>query len=419
MLQLGVIADDFTGAGDAASFIAAAGMRTVLLNGLPCAAQPIEAEAAVIALKTRTQEKSSAVADSLAAAAWLKANGARRLYFKYCSTFDSTREGNIGPTLDALLEAYDIPYTLLCPALPVNGRTVTGGKLYVNGVPLDESPMRDHPLTPMWDADIAKLMEPQSSFPCIKIGRLYQTNPQAAREMILKFGQNHPHFYVIPDYEQSEDAFAIAKCFEELPLFSGGSGLLEVLADKGTGARQPLQTAAEGAALVLAGSCSAATRRQIASLQETGYPSLHIDALALLSGRQTLLQLKEFICSNPNGALIYSSDDPAAVQRIQAEGSEKISAMLEGAMAELAVYAAEHGAKRIIVAGGETSGAVTRALGYNSYAIGQSVAPGVPVMIPSERSDIRLVLKSGNFGQADFFQRALAITGGGTEWKQK
>lgn len=439
-LVWGCIADDFTGASDAASFFVKGGMQTVLYSGVPAEVRrDQDCEAIVIALKTRTQEKSAAVDETLRAARWLKKQGAGQLYIKYCSTFDSTPEGNIGPILDALLEEYDIPYTILCPALPVNGRVVRGGKLYVNGVPLHESPMKDHPLTPMWDSDLAALMEPQSKYSCVRIAReQYAAKQERIWEMLKAYGETHDHFYVIPDYETDEDAAAIVELFGSLPVLSGGSGILTELAGRCGGNRdeemhgqgmhskeiqseeiqneeiQSNRTVTgqeKGSGILLAGSCSEMTRRQIACAMEHGVAAVKIQPLELLSGKQTVESLWEFIERNPGkDVLLYSSDAPEQVREIQETGKEQVAALLEQTIAELAKRAVEAGYTRIIVAGGETSGAVTRALEFDSYLIGESVAPGVPVMIPRNRREIRLVLKSGNFGQEDFFLRALEMT---------
>ncbi len=509
-LLWGCIADDFTGASDAASFLVAGGLKTLLFNGLPSGVPDPGCQAVVIALKTRTQETACAVQDTLQAARWLKSHGAKQLYIKYCSTFDSTPRGNIGPILDALLEEYALPCTILCPALPVNGRQVIHGRLYVNGIPLDQSPMGQHPLTPMWDSRISVLMEAQSKYPCIHVdGSQYllpggQGDSRAkghgrglapadqtpgtrgdsrtqghGRGLALadqtftaieQFAAGHPHFYIIPDYARDEDASAIADLFGDLPLLSGGSGLLmelarrmsadvdkkpsptrpcfhkeepktacplpenrhgqqpltmpchhteeekaarQVWAGKDDRNGQKVHTRTTGSGLLLAGSCSEMTRRQIAYAQNHHIPSLQIVPQKLLDGSQTLEELWHFIRSHQGQeVLVYSSDSPENVKAVQKSGKERIAQLLEQTAAQLALKAVEEGYTRIIVAGGETSGAVTRALGFDSYIIGESVAPGVPVMIPQNRPEIRLVLKSGNFGQEDFFLRALEITSG-------
>ncbi|MCI8658919.1 MAG: four-carbon acid sugar kinase family protein [Lachnospiraceae bacterium] len=409
-LLWGCIADDFTGASDVASFFVEGGLKTLLFNGLPSSVPASDCQAVVIALKTRTQETGSAIKDSLSAARWLKMQGAKQLYMKYCSTFDSTPKGNIGPILDALLEEYQLPYTILCPALPVNGRQVIQGRLYVNGIPLDQSPMGQHPLTPMWDSRISVLMEAQSKYPTIHIDRsLYSLPVHQTADKIRTFGAEHPRFYVIPDYEKEEDAAAIADRFGHLPLLSGGSGLVAELARR----QSFRETEPSQPALILAGSCSDMTRRQIVCAQSHHIPSLKIVPQKLLEGSQTQEELWHFIQAHQGQeVLVYSSDSPENVHAVQKSGKERMAQLLEQTMAQLARQAVAAGYTRIIVAGGETSGAVTKALGFDSYIIGESVAPGVPVMIPHNRPNIRLVLKSGNFGQEDFFLRALALTKG-------
>lgn len=413
-LIIGVIADDFTGAGDAASFLVKGGLPTVLCSGIPEQGLPEGTAAAVIALKTRTQETSSAVSDSLEAARWLLDQGADHLYFKYCSTFDSTPSGNIGPVLDAILEMTGARYSILCPALPVNGRTVSSGKLYVNGVPLDESPMKNHPLTPMWDSDIAALMAPQSKYPCINISRQELSEPDETLRRISAFGEGKDHFYVIPDYEEDDDDKQIAGLFGGLSVLSGGSGILTALAaslKKSTGDPDSVGTRTEGPAVIFAGSCSEMTRKQIAYADSHSITTMRISPIDLLSGKQDKETLWKFIEDHRGKPiLLYSSDTPENVKRIQEFGADKIAGLLENTTAELALRAVEAGYTRFIVAGGETSGAVTKALGFDTFMIGESVAPGVPVMIPANRREIRLVLKSGNFGQEDFFLRALELT---------
>lgn len=399
--KFGCIADDFTGASDAASFLQKAGMKTVLLNGVPLQQMDLaEFDAVVVALKTRTEPVDQAVEHSMQAVRWMEQQGVQQYYFKYCSTFDSTREGNIGPILDAALEYFDQPYTILCPALPVNGRCVVDGRLMVNGVPLDQSPMKDHPLTPMWDSRIKNLMEAQSRYRCYELNRqdLEQSNLSARVEDI---GRESSRFYLIPDYETDADGEAIAQTFGQCKILSGGSGLLEHLH------RQPRQ------GVLLAGSCSKATLEQIARYQQAGHPSYQIDPKALWEGRIGVQTILDYVLQYPQEyVLVYSSADPAQVKETQKLGKAEIAQMLEDTLSETARRLVAQGYRHVIVAGGETSGAVTRKLGYNAFQIGKSVAPGVPLMIPVEDPQIRLVLKSGNFGQPDFFERAIAVAKG-------
>jgi len=414
MAVFGVIADDFTGASDAASFLFKGGLSVRLLSGIPSPGRETDAvgdaQAVVVALKSRTQAVDGAVADSLAAADLLLRSGVEQLYFKYCSTFDSTPRGNIGPVADALMARTGSPVSILCPALPVNGRVVRDGCLYVNGVPLHESPMKDHPLTPMWDADLTRLMAPQSRFPSRKVsleelGRILAEPPEDP-------------CYLVPDYTEDGDGARIAAVVSELPLLTGGSGLLEPLAkiwSERLHVAAPMpESLTEGPGILLAGSCSAATLGQVAAWRNAGRPSIKLDPAELLAGRQTVEDVLSFVseCREKGTApLVYSSDRPERVREYQKLGAARVSETLERCTAEIALRAAEAGDTRIIVAGGETAGAVTQALGFSAFLIGESVAPGVPVMIPVERRDIRMVLKSGNFGQEDFFERALRMTG--------
>lgn len=416
MSILGCIADDFTGASDAASFLVKGGLNVILYNGVPADAQSDIAsaekvDAIVIALKSRTQETAEAVRDSLVAADFLKRVGVKQIYFKYCSTFDSTPKGNIGPVADALMTFTGAPYSILCPALPVNGRIVKNGILYVNGVPLDESPMKDHPLTPMWDANLDRLMEPQSRYHSYRIdGRDFSKAAELTAPM-------QEPFYLIPDYVNMEDGNRIAQAFQNLPLLTGGSGLLEPLAAiwaERTGVQTQIpDPETEGKILLLAGSCSSATLGQITYFQTNGYPSLKMDPLKLMNGEQTAEGIWQFVereSIHGHPVLIYSSDTPEKVKKYQKAGIENVAQLLENTIAQLAHRAVDAGFSRIIAAGGETSGAVTKALGFHAFYISKSIASGVPVMIPTENPKIRLVLKSGNFGQQDFFERAVVMT---------
>lgn len=467
MAVLGCIADDFTGASDAASFLAAGGMAVRLFNGIPEGKAEIDrikewlrsgtpaggdtGAALVVALKTRTQPAGQSVRDSLAALRWLRDQGASQFYVKYCSTFDSTPAGNIGPIADASMEFTGSPYTLLCPSLPVNGRTVAAGHLYVNGVPLDQSPMKDHPLNPMWDSFLPALMEPQSRWECLLLERAclsYSRETVEAGLMKKARSLGLDRFYVVPDYGNTQDGERIAALFGHLPLLTGGSGLLEPLARRLTGGSRAQETRegeyetgeggdcgrqsgnytrqsgdcavqagvfASSPALLLAGSCSPATLAQIAYFESRGGIAKKLEpALVLDHSPEEAAQSLWIFLENHRGqpVLIYSSETAEQLQATKKlAGGRPLSPLLEETVALLASRAVERGWRRLIVAGGETSGAVTRKLGLNSYDIGASVAPGVPVLIPPQFPELRIVLKSGNFGQKDFFFRALEITG--------
>lgn len=420
--ELGCVADDFTGAGDVASFIARNGARCLLINGVPKKEVDLPGgyDAVVIALKSRTAPPERAVKETETAFDWLKKHGARQLYFKYCSTFDSTKRGNIGPVMDNLLDKYDLPYSILCPALPVNGRIVKDGKLYVNGVALDQSPMRNHPLNPMWDSDVAALMQAQSNYPCRKLTfRELEAPDETVLTLIRQWEKEAPRFYIAVDCFEESHGKRIAGLFEKLPLLSGGSFLPAHLvkataADRRSAAVRPAPPAA-GRALILAGSCSEMTRRQIRHFEASGGVVKQIIPLRLLDGTQTDEELWDFVrMQKDQDVLLYSAQPPDEIAAARDRQGE-VSAALEALMARLARLAIQNGVCRLVVAGGETSGAVVRALGWSAYEIGPCVVPGVPVLLPAEKPQVQLVLKSGNFGDEDFFCRCLTMMRGTKE----
>lgn len=441
-MYFGCIADDFTGASDAASFLQKGGMRVVLVNGVPRnpgkggLAEGVDG--VVIALKSRALPPGEAVDQTLLAARWLREAGAEQMYVKYCSTFDSTEKGNIGPVCDRLLEWTGQRFTLLCPSLPANGRTVKKGILYVDGTPLAESPMSRHPVNPMKKSRIRDLMESQSRYPCYETG----AGCAGAAE-----GELPEHYYLVPDYETRKDGQTIAGKFGDLGLLTGGSGLCEALAEyhvekRGGRERQGKQGDSnrerqenqevsrgrqenqgdsrgwpeDGTAtgreqkklLILAGSCSAATRRQIEAWKQAGGSCLRIDPRQLLEDFSVLEQAKRRIREMEGELLVYSA--PAAGgeagEESRAAGQGELSAVLDRAFSGLALYGRSCGCKRLVVAGGETSGAVTRVLGYQAFYVRDSIAPGVPVLVPAEDRSMALVLKSGNFGGERFFEDA-------------
>ncbi|WP_325199925.1 3-oxo-tetronate kinase [Oscillibacter sp.] len=407
-LRIGCIADDFTGGSDAASFLRKAGLQTVLVDGAEGLGilKTLQAEAVVVALKSRSIPAAEAVSQTLAAARELLALGAGQLYFKYCSTFDSTPQGNIGPVTDALMELTESRYTLLCPSLPVNGRTVRDGILYVDGVPLGESPMRDHPVNPMTGSEIPALMKPQSRCPCLVLG-----GPETWDGALAAALAEYPRFTLVPSYETDGDGERIARTFGGLPLLTGGSGLLEHLGRRlgGSRAEGPPRPASPGLPrLLLAGSCSAMTRRQVDAYLAGGKAAVRMEPDKLLQGLQTEEALRRAIQTADGDLLLYSTAAPDQVRHSQRRGAKAVSDLLEPLMGRLAVYGREAGFRRIVVAGGETSGAVIRALGACAFRIGEDAAPGVPELWPVDRPELCLALKSGNFGDEDFFLRALA-----------
>lgn len=412
-LFFGCVADDFTGASDGASFLVKSGLSTALFNGIPDGElQDSSIQAAVIALKSRTQDRETAVKDSLAAFRWLIAQGAEILYFKYCSTFDSSDSGNIGPVIDIVLEKLGFSHTVLCPSLPVNGRTVRSGHLYVNGVLLEKSHMKNHPLTPMRKSRLSDLMSVQGKYDCIETGMPLEKGEKEKIEEAVSGGK---HCYIVPDYETDEQGAQIAETFQDLGFFTGGSGLMEHLGrlfgqKYGFLAKEEKREGVDGTTLLLAGSCSEATLKQISDYSSRGGRTFQIDPRLLLSGELDAASIWNTVEKNDTEHfLIYSSACAQDVKQLQEEFGEAVSGILEKTMAELAQTARENGVKKIVVAGGETSGAVIQKLGFQGYRIWDSIAPGVPVMSPLEQPDLRLVLKSGNFGQEDFFFRSVRV----------
>ena len=407
-LRIGCIADDFTGGGDAASFLAGGGLKTLLLIWtFSCEHLPEDCDAVVIALKSRSVPADQAVADSLAAINWLQAHHARKLYFKYCSTFDSTPRGNIGPVSDALLETLEQPYTVLCPSLLSNGRAVRDGVLYVNGIPLAQSPMRSHPLNPMWNSDIRVLMQAQSRYPCFVVPEALCRDPAALAGRIHALQQKHRHFYLIPDYFEPTHGAEIARAFAPLPLWTGGSELLLHFARQVSGRAAdaslvPPMPAPRLGRVMLAGSCSVMSRLQIRNWIEAGGRAEEIGPeMVFESAPAHLALLRDRYLQAPQQDILYYASPRTSGREGLAQAFEAFSAALAAELVRCAPV------ERLLVAGGETSGAVIRKLGYRAFRIGESLSPGVPVLYPAENPRLRIVLKSGNFGGPDFFLTTL------------
>ena len=416
-LLLGCIADDFTGATDLASMLVRGGMRTVQTIGVPRAPLDAEADAIVVALKSRNLPAQQAVAQSLEAFEWLKARGARQYFFKYCSTFDSTDAGNIGPVGDALLEALGTDFTIACPALPQNGRTVYRGHLFVGDALLSESSMRDHPITPMRDANLVRVLGRQTAQ---RVGLVrwpvVQHGPNAIR---AEFGRLRAEGvgYAIVDAVDDDDLVDIGTACAELPLITGGSGIAMGLPQNFRDAGQldrhddaSRLPEVRGASAVLAGSCSEATRAQVASFAKS-----HV-AIALdpargeppeTAARAALAKVERELAAN-RPVLIYSTAAPGDVAKVQATlGRDRAARDVEQTFAHLASALVDRGVRRLVVAGGETSGAVVGALGVEALAIGPQIDPGVPWTTSLGKRPLALALKSGNFGAEDFFAKAL------------
>ncbi|WP_342128691.1 3-oxo-tetronate kinase [Hydrogenophaga sp. OTU3427] len=423
---LGVIADDFTGATDVASMLVRAGMRTVQVLGVPDpqkGALP-EADAVVIALKTRTIAPADAVAQSLAALQALRAAGARQIYFKYCSTFDSTPEGNIGPVTDALMAALGTDFTIACPAFPENGRTVFKGHLFVGDQLLSDSGMRNHPLTPMRDANLVRVLQPQTRQ---RVGLLRHDSvgagADAARTRIVQLRADGVAI-AVADAVDNGDLLTLGEACADLPLLTAGSGVALGLppAYARRGWFSPDDHAATlddltGPAAVVSGSCSEATNGQVARWLAAGHTALQVDPLALHQGTQTadavLAQARAALASVP--VLVYATAAPESVKAVQAAlGVQAAGELVEHALAHIARGLVAGGVRRLVVAGGETSGAVVLALGVAQLRIGAAICPGVPwtqAALPGSGEPLLLALKSGNFGGPDFFVQALQQAG--------
>jgi uncharacterized protein YgbK (DUF1537 family) len=419
-MLLGCVADDLTGATDLALMLARGGLRTVQTTGVPEGALDLaEVDALVVALKSRTIPADEAVAQSLRAAAFLRARGAKRYYFKYCSTFDSTDRGNIGPVAEALLDFAGGGFTVACPAFPANGRTIYLGQLFVGGVPLNESSMKDHPLTPMRDANLVRVLQRQTKLP---VGLVGYPDVEAGKEAITAaFARERKagKAIAIVDVLTDRHLRAIGAAIADLPLVTGGSGIALGLPDAYLaagliGRLMPLPDrfpAPPGRAAILAGSCSAATRGQVAAAVAAGSPSFRVDPLAIADGTVRADTIMAWIAERGPAEvpLIYSSAEPEAVRAVQDRlGREKAGHLVEELLASVARGLAAHGFARLIVAGGETAGAVVDALGVKALKIGPEIDPGVPWTRSIDGPDLALALKSGNFGAPDFFTKAWA-----------
>lgn len=415
---LGVIADDFTGATDVASMLVRSGMRTVQVIGVPSGAAP-DADAVVVALKTRTVPAAEAVRESLEALHWLKTAGARQIYFKYCSTFDSTPAGNIGPVADALLDALGSDFSIACPAFPENGRTVYRGHLFVGDALLSDSGMRHHPLTPMNDANLVRVLQAQTGG---KVGLLafesVGRGVAATRERMAQLRKEGVRL-AIADAVDNQDLHTLADACADLPLITAGSGVALGL-PAAYQARGWLHLDARAADLphvggfdaVLSGSCSTATNAQVRHWIDTGRPALQIDVLALAAGQPLASKALEWATPqlSQGPVLVYATADVDRVKAAQASlGVEQAGQLVEQCLADIASGLAERGVRRFVVAGGETSGAVVQALDVQQLRIGATIDPGVPWTQAQDR-DLLLALKSGNFGTVDFFTKALALT---------
>jgi uncharacterized protein YgbK (DUF1537 family) len=422
-LKLGCVADDFTGATDLANNLVRAGMRVVQTIGVPSG--PVEGvDCVVVALKSRTAPVAEAVAQSVAAARWLRAQGAPQVYFKVCSTFDSTPQGNIGPVAQALMADApagpgmpDAGFALVTPAFPENGRTVFKGHLFVGDVLLSDSPMRHHPLTPMTDANLVRVM--QAQLRDAQAGLIdHRVVGQGAAAVHARIEQLRGQgvAFGIADAVSDADLRTLAAATQHLAVVVAGSGLaIGIPALHGL---QPSAQAAQlppprGARAVVSGSCSAATNAQVADFVARGGAAFVIDPLRLAAGEDLAAQALAWALprlSQQAPVLVYATAEPEAVRAVQAQlGADRAGALVEAALARVAAGLVQAGVGQLLVAGGETSGACVQALGLTQLRIGPQIDPGVPWCHAAlGAGGLHLALKSGNFGGVDFFTRAFA-----------
>lgn len=418
-IRLGCIADDFTGATDLANNLVRAGMRVVQLIDVPPAGaeRPVDADAVVIALKSRTAPAADAVEASLRALAWLRSAGAEQIYFKYCSTFDSTADGNIGPVTEALMDALGTDFTIATPAFPDNGRTVFKGHLFVGDVLLSESGMRHHPLTPMTDPNLVSVLGAQTTR---AVGLIDHTvvgrDAEAVRARIDDLREQGAGI-AIADAVSNEDLVRLGAAVQGMPLVTAGSGLaIGLPANWGF---TPSHTAAQlpppgGHRAVISGSVSTATNRQVLEFLRAGRPAFGVDPLRIAAGEdvsgQALAFAESHLADGP--VLFYSTEAPEAVRTVQGKlGAAEAGEVVERALARVAQGLVERGVRQLVVAGGETSGAVVRALGITGLRIGPQIDPGVPwCAAPLPGGDtLHITLKSGNFGGPAFFTDSFAL----------
>jgi 3-dehydrotetronate 4-kinase len=421
-MLLGAIADDFTGATDLASMLVRNGMRTVQLIGVPERDQvPPDADAVVVALKSRTAPVEQAVNESRASLEWLRRSGCRQFFFKYCSTFDSTAQGNIGPVADALISALDCGFALACPAFPTNARTVYQGYLFVGSVLLNESGMEHHPLTPMKDANLVRLLSRQTDGTVGLVPYAVVAQGAVAIRSAMTALREEGRRYAIVDAVSDEHLMAIGAAAADHALVTGGSGVAMgmpanfrragLLPDHGDPGALPRL---DGAAAVLAGSCSRATLGQIAAAREH-VPVLELDPLATPDANALAGAALAWLAGKLGAApvVIATSAPPDKVAAMQNKlGRDAAGALIEHALASIAEALYATGVRRLVVAGGETAGAVVSRLGVQSLRIGTEIDPGVPwTYAEGPREPLLLALKSGNFGARDFFLKAFEVLG--------
>jgi len=413
-MLLGCIGDDFTGSSDLANTLSKQGMRCVQYSGVPKVPAAKDVEAGVIALKSRSIDPLDAVRQSLEALEWLQAQGCEQFFFKYCSTFDSTPEGNIGPVADALADALDAHKVIVCPAFPGTGRSIYKGHLFVNDTLLNESGMQNHPLTPMTDPDIRRWLAPQTKNAVGHVDAGAVLEGAQAINAALETEHRAGKRLIVVDALRDADLMEIGEAANGLPLITGGSGVALGLPRNFTRRGQIAhnRTAWRGEAgkcVALSGSCSKATRTQVALHSKT-HSSFEIDAAAVIEGQLDAATVTAWLLDADGIPLAYSSADPAVVAGIQNRfGREKSANALEAFFAQVARQLVAAGVGKLLTAGGETSGAVVDGLNLTTLEIGPEIDPGVPALRASDT--LVIALKSGNFGAPDYFEKAAGILG--------
>jgi uncharacterized protein YgbK (DUF1537 family) len=418
-LVLGCIADDFTGATDLANNLVRAGMRVVQAIGVPTTPLDAEVDAVVVALKSRTIAPAEAIAQSLDALRWLQAQGAQQIYFKYCSTFDSTPQGNIGPVTEALMDALQCDFTIATPAFPDNKRTVFKGYLFAGDVLLNESGMQNHPLTPMTDANLVRVLQAQCTR---KVGLIDHTvvarGDTAVTERIAQLKSEGVSVAIV-DAVSNDDLLRLGPALAKMPLVTAGSGVaIGLPANFGLSPSSQASAlpAANGLRAVVSGSCSLATNRQVLDFIQRGGAALAIDPLRIAAGvdvaAEALAWAAPLVAKQP--VLVYSTAEAGAVKSVQGKlGVEEAGAMVERTIAAIARGLVDKGVRQLVVAGGETSGACVQALGIAQMQIGPQIDPGVPWCHAraeaAEGAGVHIALKSGNFGGDDFFTKAFTV----------
>ena len=421
-LALGCIADDYTGASDLANTLTRCGLRTVQTIGVPAADLELpDVDAVVVSLKSRSIEAGLAVARSRAAEQWLRDRGAAHVLFKICSTFDSTDAGNIGPVMDALRARSGDAVVLVTPAFPETGRTVYQGNLFVGSLPLNESPLKDHPLNPMHDSNLVRVLARQSA---TKVGLVGLADvaggPEAVRARLADLANSGFGAAIIDAvFERDLETTGVVAIDHRLSVGASGLGLglaRALVASRRVRSNMPNATSESpvgGPAACLAGSCSQATLGQIVKAGQA-MPVLHLDPDQVVSGKdevhRALGWARERLAQGP--ILIASSSTPDQVAALQVRhGRDAAGHAIEQAMADIAEALVQSGVRRLVVAGGETSGAVVDRLGIPGFLVGAEIAAGVPVLrtIGAKHCEMLLALKSGNFGGPEFFSDALAL----------